>query len=693
MDLKGCIESEENAVIERYQLSIGRIKQILGENTVPTPFHDYFVQVAGFINKIDEVLQLLKQSRWDSLNEVEMKAINASLYQDILGDNYQKSYANPKVAAEKLGTQYGSMLSFLYAEIRGEIAYVYEERILYLAICNELFIEIYNCFEGETIPEYKSLEEIVYWYASDYCDVFLADRIQEQLNPEGSFATNIIEESDLSDIRYLYRFGEYISENERGTAIHLMELPEETIQKMADVYTEGYRMGFVNTGKDISKKSVVNIRYVLGFERVIRKAIQNFYVMGLKPTIYRAAVSVITKRQQHKVGYCGGIANKQYEYDHRLDQGLFLDKRYVERKLDITKNVYEKNKGLAEQFAGPAVMEVFGERPFAPVSKAEAIKLDDKQEKLAQLYDNKSSQITNQYIKGEERSFTIVAYPIPEIGADYNEIFDKVIEINTLDAKLHEKVQQIMIDALDQGKYLHIKGGEHNTTDLIVQLYRLNDVTKETIFENCVADVNIPVGEVFTSPVLKGTNGILNVSKVYLNELQYLNLTIEFIDGKITKYSCDNFAQEEENQAYIKENILMNHKSLPLGEFAIGTNTTAYVVAKQYQIEDKMPILIAEKMGPHFAVGDTCYSWSEENQIFNPNGKEIVAKDNECSILRKTDVNNAYYQCHTDITIPYEELKEITVHKEDGSAIDIIRDGRFVLPGTEILNKPLEKLN
>lgn len=693
MDLKGCIESEENAVIERYQLSIGRIKQILGENTVPTPFHDYFVQVAGFINKIDEVLQLLKQSRWDSLNEVEMKAINASLYQDILGDNYQKSYANPKVAAEKLGTQYGSMLSFLYAEIRGEIAYVYEERILYLAICNELFIEIYNCFEGETIPEYKSLEEIVYWYASDYCDVFLADRIQEQLNPEGSFATNIIEESDLSDIRYLYRFGEYISENERGTAIHLMELPEETIQKMADVYTEGYRMGFVNTGKDISKKSVVNIRYVLGFERVIRKAIQNFYVMGLKPTIYRAAVSVITKRQQHKVGYCGGIANKQYEYDHRLDQGLFLDKRSVERKLDITKNVYEKNKGLAEQFAGPAVMEVFGERPFAPVSKAEAIKLDDKQEKLAQLYDNKSSQITNQYIKGEERSFTIVAYPIPEIGADYNEIFDKVIEINTLDAKLYEKVQQIMIDALDQGKYLHIKGGEHNTTDLIVQLYRLNDVTKETIFENCVADVNIPVGEVFTSPVLKGTNGILNVSKVYLNELQYLNLTIEFIDGKITKYSCDNFAQEEENQAYIKENILMNHKSLPLGEFAIGTNTTAYVVAKQYQIEDKMPILIAEKMGPHFAVGDTCYSWSEENQIFNPNGKEIVAKDNECSILRKTDVNNAYYQCHTDITIPYEELKEITVHKEDGSAIDIIRDGRFVLPGTEILNKPLEKLN
>ncbi len=70
---------------------------------------------------------------------------------------------------------------------------------------------------------------------------------------------------------------------------HLNSLPEETIRKMADVYTEGYRIGFVNTGKDLSKKSVVNIRYILGFERVVKKAIENFEKMGLKPVIYRAA--------------------------------------------------------------------------------------------------------------------------------------------------------------------------------------------------------------------------------------------------------------------------------------------------------------------------------------------------------------------------------------------------------------------
>ena len=104
-----------------------------------------------------------------------------------------------------------------------------------------------------------------------------------------------------------------------------------------------------------------------------------------------------------------------------------------------------------------------------------------------------------------------------------------------------------------------------------------------------------------------------------------------------------------------------------------------------------MPILIAEKTGPHFAVGDTCYSWSEEIRVYNPNGKEIVAKDNSCSLLRKEDVSKAYFNCHTDITVPYKELEEISVVTNEGKDIILLEDGRFVLPGTEVLNEPLDK--
>lgn len=678
-------------IIERYMLSIERIRRITEEETTEVLYRDYFRKVSEFILKINEIRERMQDKPFEQCTLDELKRENESIYADIVGDQYDTSYANPAYAVSLFGEEIGQFLSFLYTELRGEIAYVYEQQVEYLAICNELFIEIYNCFEGTLTPDYKELKEIVYWYASDYSDVFVADRIEEQLNPECSFAADIVTKSNLNDLRYLYQYGEYVSENEWKTAEHLNALPQKTIDQMADVYTEGYRIGFVNAGIDLSKKSVVNIRYTLGFERVIKKAIENFEKMGLRPTIYRAAVSVLTKRQHYKVGYYGAIANKQYEYDHRQDQGLFLDKKFMERKLDVMKNAYEKYRELAGEHAGPAVMEIFGEEPFAPVQKPESVVLTEKQEKLSVLFDSKSGQLTNQYIKGDERSFTIVAYPVPEIGAQYKEIFDEVIRINTLDANVYKNVQQALIDALDKGEYVHILGKDKNETDLKVQLYRLSDPAKETIFENCVADVNIPVGEVFTSPVLEGTNGVLNVSKVYLNELQYRDLKITFENGKITEYTCSNFEDEEQSKKYIKSNILHNHDTLPLGEFAIGTNTTAYVVAKKYQIEDKMPILIAEKMGPHFAVGDTCYSWSEENKLYNPDGKEIVAKDNSVSILRKEDVSKAYFQCHTDITIPYEELEEIAVVTEKGERIVLLKDGHFVLSGTEILNEPLKE--
>ena len=677
----------------RYELAIERIENIKGENTVSEKYRDYFRTLADFALLVDKLKEKIENGEYYKFSIEELECWNKHLYDDVLGEHYKTSYANPTFATEKFGIEYGRLLSFLYTELRGAIPYAFEKKTEYLDILFELFIEVYNQFEEENEPEYEHVRQTIYWYASDYCDVFLADRIKEQIDPEDNFAVDLIMNSDFNDVRYLYYYGEYVSENEKRTAMHLNELPLETIQKMADVYTEGYRIGFVNTGKNLSKKATVNIRYTLGFERVIRIAIENFRKMGLKPTIYRAGVSVLTKRQHLKIGYYGGIANKQYEYDHKDDQALILDRQFMERKLEVMRTTYEQYKDLARRHAGPACMETFGEEPFTPVSKSEAVKLNDKQKEISLEYDSKSSQIVNSYIPGDERSFTIVAYPVPEIGNQYEEIFDEIIKINTLDAKVYEKVQQTIIDALDQGTSVHILGNNGNHTDLRVQLYKLKDPKKETIFENCVADVNIPVGEVFTSPVLEGTNGVLHVSQVYLNELLYKDLEVTFSNGMVADYSCKNFEHELENKEYFLDNVLYRHPTLPLGEFAIGTNTTAYVAAKKYNIADKMPILIAEKMGPHFAVGDTCYSWAEDIKVYNPNGKEIVARDNSVSIQRKEDVSAAYFHCHTDITIPYEELKSITVECADGKEIEIIRDGIFVLPGTEILNEPLKNSN
>lgn len=673
---------------ERFELAIERVKEIIAEEATAENMRDYFQKCAAFILSVKETFDWVGSLEYEEADMSALADKNRELYADILPENYGRSYGNPDYAAEKL-EKYGKLFSYLYTKLHEMIPYAYEQKKEQMLIRIELFLEIYNtCVYAEeegAAPDLKELEQIVYWFMSDYSEEMTEEVIEKQINPEVDFAKKIIMESDLSDLRYLYRFGEYITDNEIETAKHLLSMPEEKIKLMADTYTEGYRIGFAVTNKDITKKKTVAIRYCLGFERMIKQAVLNFEKMGLQATIYRAAAGV------NRNGYFGAIPNKQYDFDHKDDAALFMDKQYINRRLEVLRNGYEKRKEMAAVFGGPAVLETFGETPFAPEFKENACRLSKEQQKLSVEFASASGSIINEYIKGEERSFTIIAFPTPEVGDNYSEIFDEIVRINTLDYKLYQTIQQTIIDCLDKADHVVIQGMNGNKTDLTVKLHELNDAEKESNFENCVADVNIPVGEVFTSPLLKGTNGLLHVSRVFLNELEYKDLEVEFKDGMVEQYRCSNFDTEEENKKYVKENVLFHHDTLPLGEFAIGTNTTAYVVAEKYKIADKLPILIAEKMGPHFAVGDTCYSHAEDVKVYNPDGKELIARENELvSEYRHTDISKAYYNCHTDITIPYDELGRLYVVTKDGAELTIIENGRFVLEGCEELNKPFQ---
>ena len=693
---------EEREILqERLELALLRIREIPGEDFQGAellPWKEYFTTVAKFLLLIEDTRQFLEQGKQATATLEELQQRNRALYEDILPENYENSFANPAYAVKMLGEEFGALASFLYTEMRSLIGFTYEGRLEELVIRMELFSEVYAAFvyeqqENHKLPTYAAIREILYWFVSDYADVAAEERVREMVCPENNFAAAILRTADFTDLRYLYAYGEYVGDNELKMAEFMNSLPEETIHTMADTYTEGYRIGFEVTGKDLSRKSTVDVRYQLGFERMMRRALENFEKMGLQPVIYRAASSILYNPSIYKNGFYSVSPNRQYEFDHKDDKALFLDKMYCSRKLEVMHTAFEKYKKEARGYAGPAVVETFGEKEFEPVNKPESLKMTDEQSALLVENRTQMGQLQRQYIIEEERSFTIIAFPIPEVGDCFEELFRETIQINTLDYKKYQRIQQTIIDALDQADHCEIKGCNGNHTDLKVNLWKLKNPAKETIFENCVADVNIPVGEVFTSPVLEGTNGVLHVPRVFLNGLEYKDLEITFENGKIQNYNCANFAAEEENKAFIKENILFRHKTLPLGEFAIGTNTTAYVAAKKLGVESKMPILIAEKMGPHFAVGDTCYSHAEEVKVYNPDGKEIVARDNEVAALRSVNPSKAYFNCHTDITIPYDELAELTAVKMDGDRITIIQNGRFVLPGTEELNEPLQELS
>lgn len=687
--------THEEFLIERHELAVGRIREIpeelKSEEKMSGAVKAYFRDISEWIGKAEDFREWFSDHDVTDKSMEEWKKLYGEFYRPVR-ESYGESYANPEVAARIFGEDYGSVLSFLAAEIYRCLPQMLMGHREALVVLWELFLEVYTAFsygaEEGFLPDGEEIRKMIYWSVIDYSDEMVLWRIREQMEPDFSRIKSIIMEADLTDLRYLYLFGTCISDSELKTAEYMNELSDEKIDAIADTFVSGYFRGFEVGRISLKNKKYVTVRGSIGFERVFRCSVEKFRERGFEPVFFPAATTVINRRQT-AVGYQGKSVNPQFEFDHCKDKGLYYDKSFASRHLDALKKAYEECKEWARANAGPACFETFGEAPFTPEVRESCWHLTKKQQKLEMEYMNLQMDMMENYMKSSEMSFTIIAFPIPDIGPEYREIFDEILKVNTLDNEEYRRLQQIIIDTLDRGEYVYIRGKHPNKTVMKVRLHQLENPAKETIFENCCADVNIPVGEVFTSPRLQGTEGLLHATGAYLNGIYFKDLKLRFADGVIVDYSCANSGNEEADQQLVKDYLLGGRETLPLGEFAIGTNTTAYAAAQKYGMTSRLPILIVEKMGPHFAIGDTCYSRAEEHRIYNPDGKEIVAKENEISARRNEEGFQAYFNCHTDITIPYDEIGEIFVVDRKENMISIIRDGIFVLEGTEPLNLPL----
>ncbi len=605
----------------------------------------------------------------------EMNELYYASLEPITG--YANSMANPDYATKQYGEEMGALLCAIYARSRSlrssllSSNYVQAMQIVRLYNLLKLEAEQSNLNYADWLHIYKTET------AKDF-DLLVAFSLANRFSDGADYYKQVVLNADLSDMRYLYRYGIHLSQHDFAIAEFLSKYPDDELNYLAKYIVQSWVDGFVRAKKDYRKKSYATVMIPVGMEILGRKVINELEAIGLTALVPQPMSNGI---------------NRQFSYDHRFDNALVLDKDYVERSINAYSTGYENLKETITKQAGPVYVELFGETPFSPESKNSALKLSPEQQQLFREMNARTSQLYYNYYKRDEASFTIIAFPSPEIGEQFREIFADTVKINLLDSGKYAQIQQNIIDVLDTADYVHVKGKPGNDTDIKVKMHKLTDPTSQTLFENCVADVNIPVGEIFTSPVLEGTNGVLHVEDIYLGDLRFYNLKISFKDGWVDSYSCTNFEDMDEGKKYIHENLLLPHKSLPLGEFAIGTNTTAYQIARKYNIMSLLPILIIEKMGPHFAIGDTCFSHEEDAP--HPsflNGKEMIAVDNEKSATRTTDPMNAYTQKHMDITLPYDMLESITAVSHDGTKTDIIRDGRFVVPGTEELNIPLMQM-
>ena len=132
--------------------------------------------------------------------------MNDSLYRDILPEHYGESYGNPEYAAEKLGEDWGPLLSAFYAQFRGAIVFAYECRLTDITILFETLLELYGEFADAAghnpsgLPDIRNVKDVLYWFFSDYTYVTLTYRIREHLEQELTFAMERYKHTHLNKL-------------------------------------------------------------------------------------------------------------------------------------------------------------------------------------------------------------------------------------------------------------------------------------------------------------------------------------------------------------------------------------------------------------------------------------------------------------------------------------------------------------
>lgn len=445
---------------------------------------------------------------------------------------------------------------------------------------------------------------------------------------------------------------------ERKLAAFLLSYDSNRLLAMGEHIADAFLHGFLSQNRVRAERKIVRLSYQIGQEAIAREV---FYAMkrkGLAPSVQKPGCLTRLK-----------------------PEALILNEAELQYRKNAYKEAFAVHEAALKSTCGMVGLVQFGETPAIPT----APKGTNQQQLFAAQLAGYRRKLESRWIEPSTISFCKIAFPNLFIGDRFEEIFEDVFQLNMVDSEPYERMQQTIIDALDECSIVRVQGCEKNRTDLTVCLKTLSNPEKQSNFLNCGGDLNIPYGEIFTTPVLNGTSGLLHIREVYLAGVPFRDLELEFKDGYIVR------VDSKEGTNYVKHQLLAPYETLTAGEFALGTNMRAYAIAKKYGLLPRIPILWLEKMGPHLAVGDPCFARGENASVFNLyDGKEMIARENARTKERTTG-KEVYYNKHIDITIPYGDIGVLYGVTKSGRVRMIVQNGRFVLAGAEGLNEGLEE--
>jgi hypothetical protein len=226
--------------------------------TIPEdfPFKEFFNASQDIFLQGYEFGKIISEDPEFKSTPIELlQTLNADYFAPIKPEGYQRSLANPDYTVNLYGKDMGQLLSAIYTQYRNTRTYLLFDNYLQLDEDLHLFLTLYDLASSNNanFDDWKKV-----YLSARLTNMYLKSALQNllRLSPEVDLFRNIIETSDLNDLRYLFRYGYYISDNEFALADFMTQYPSEELDKLAKYIIQCWIDGFIRAKKIIRSRNM-----------------------------------------------------------------------------------------------------------------------------------------------------------------------------------------------------------------------------------------------------------------------------------------------------------------------------------------------------------------------------------------------------------------------------------------------------
>lgn len=297
----------------------------------------YLISLHNLLLNRIEIYENFDENRFERMSFSDLYEENRNFYREV-NDFYYNSYANPLFTKKRLSEQVSDLASSIYQETIRSIQYIFQGNDDLFEILLKKFLAFYQNIDSDDIYSVMkkiNQDNLLKFYQKDIEETYFVS----------NFASNLIKNNNLTDIRYLFRYGICITDTEIEFAKLLKKLDDAQITDLASQMVYGYLKGFKRHNKKMKNRKNSKIVLLVGLEKIAKKIddllLNEGYIGYIGEIVYRNLLS-------------------QANFDFKEINCLALDEEYFISDFKAYREVLKSNENILKSYQGNIIMVGFG---------------------------------------------------------------------------------------------------------------------------------------------------------------------------------------------------------------------------------------------------------------------------------------------------------------------------------------------